>query len=196
MSTMVTSLERRLAKIEAARRSPRGLFFVVWGCIPAEIEEAVSQARRSGHIVDGEPVVRCAWPAEYPVPAARWVRDDRNELSQIEFGALMGEVDRYSDDLRAALRVEAERRGEPELTRAEIEAVDWQPNDKARTMSDAALIGIVLSAPLNGERTSLTEDRMWRVVHSIETLGFRDRIRGRDDALFEAIECAGRVVRH
>ena len=63
-------------------------------------------------------------------------------------------------------------------------------------MSDAALIGIVLSVPLNGERASLNEDRMWRVVHSITTLGFRDRIRGRDDALFEAVERAGRITTH
>jgi hypothetical protein len=72
----VPNLERRLAKIEASRRPPRGLYFVIWGCTAAEIEEAVSRARQTGHIVDGEPIVRCAWPAEYPMPAPRWAHDD------------------------------------------------------------------------------------------------------------------------
>jgi hypothetical protein len=192
----VVNLERRLAKIEASRRPPRGLYFVVWGCTSAEIEEAVSRARQTEHIADGEPVVRCAWPAEYPLPAPRWAHDGFHSFNKIEFGALMGEVDRYSDDLRAALRKEAQRRGEPDLTEAEINAVDARQDDKIRGMSDAALIGIVLSVPLNGERVSLNADRMWRVVHSITTLGFRDRIRCRDDALFEAVERAGRITTH
>ena len=192
----VVNLERRLAKIEASRRPPRGLYFVVWGCTPAEIEEAVSRARQTGHIADGEPIVRCAWPAEYPMPAPRWAHDDRPAFDRIEFGALMGEIDRYQDDLRAALRAEARRRGEPEPSPAEIDAVSPRMDEKARTMSDAVLIGIVLSAPLNGERASLDEDRMWRVIRSIETLGVRDRIRGRDDTLLEATERAGRVVKH
>lgn len=192
----VVNLERRLAKIEASRRPPRGLYFLVWGCTPAEIEKAVNRARQTGHIADGEPVVRCAWPAEYPLPAPRWAHDGFHAFNKIEFGALMGDVDRYSDDLRAALRKEAQRRGEPDLTEAEINAVDARQDDKIRGMSDAALIGIVLSAPLNGERASLNADRMWRVVHSITTLGFRDRIRGRDDALFEAVERAGRITTH
>ena len=192
----VVNLERRLAKIEASRRPPRGLYFVVWGCTPAEIEEAVSRARQTGHIADGEPIVRCAWPAEYPMPAPRWAHDDRHAFDRIEFGALMGEIDRYQDDLRAALRAEARRRGELEPSPAEIDAVSPRMDEKARTMSDAVLIGIVLSAPLNGERASLDEDRMWRVIRSIETLGVRDRIRGRDDTLLEATERAGRVVKH
>jgi len=176
----VPNLERRLSKIEAARRPPRGLYFVVWGYTAAEIEEAVSRARQTGHIADGEPIVRCAWPAEYPMPTPRWAHDDMHTFDRIEFGALMGEIDRYQDDLRAALHAEARRRGEPEPDEAEIEAVSPRMDEKARTMSDAVLIGIVLSAPLNGERASLSEDRMWRVIRSIETLGVRDRIRGRE----------------
>lgn len=196
MTAIVTSLERRLAKIEASRRPPRGLYFVVWGCTPAEIEDVVSRARQTGHIADGEPVVRCAWPAEYPLPAPRWAHDGFHAFDKVEFGALMGEVDRYHDDLLAAFREDARRRGEPDPTQAEIDAVDARQDDKIRSMSDAALIGIVLSTPLNAERTSLTQDRLWRIAHTIETLGVRDRIRGRDDALFEAVERAGRITTH
>jgi hypothetical protein len=192
----VPNLEHRLAKIEASRRAPRGLYFVSWGCTPAEIEEVVGRARQSGYIADGEPIVRCAWPAEYPMPAPRWAHDAMHEFDKVEFGALMGEIDRYQDDLRTALHTEARRRGEPELEQAEIEAASPRQDGKARTMTDAALIGTVLSAPLNGERASLNEDRMWRVIRSIETLGVRDRIRGRDDTLLEATERAGRVVKH
>jgi hypothetical protein len=194
MSANLASLERRLSKMEASRRPPRGLYFVVWGCTPAEIEEAVSRARQTGHIADGEPIVRCAWPAEYPIPAPRWARDDMRTFSRTEFGALMGEVDRFQDELCAALRAEIGRRGS---TAAPLAADGAEPRDeKARTMTDAALIGVALAVPLNGERASLTEDRMQRLARSITTLGMRDRIRGRDDALFEAVERAGRVTKH
>lgn len=195
MTAIVTSLERRLAKIEASRRPPRGLYFVAWGCTPAEIEEAMSRARRTGHIADGEPIVRCAWPVEYPVPESRWVRNQMREFDRIEFGALMGEVDRFQDELCAALHAEIER--QDGIATAPPMADDAEPRDeKARTMTDAALIGVALAVPLNGERASLTEDRMQRLVQSITTLGTRDRIRGRDDALFEATQRAGRITTH
>ena len=196
MTAVVTNLERRLAKIEASRRPPRGLYFVVWGCTAAEIEEAVSRSRETGHIADGEPIVRCAWPAEYPISAPRWAHDDMRAFTPTEFGALMGEVDRYHDDLLAGLRAEADRRGMPELPEAETNAVDPRQEDKTRTLTDAVLLGIVLAVPLNGERASLTDDRMQRLAQSIAALGMRDRIRGRDGALFEATERAGRVVKH
>ncbi|MCJ2084658.1 hypothetical protein MKK88_01425 [Methylobacterium sp. E-005] len=196
MTAIVTSLERRLAKIEASRRPPRGLYFVVWGCTAAEIEEGVSRARETGHIADGELIVRCAWPAEYPMPAPRWAHDDMRAFSPTEFGALMGEVDRYHDDLLADCRAEMQHRSLPDPTDAEINAVDPRHEDKTRSMTDAVLIGIVLAVPLNGERASLTDDRMERLTRSITALGMRDRIRGRDDALFEATQRAGHVVRH
>lgn len=192
----VVNLERRLAKIEAARRPPRGLYFVVWGCTAAEIEETVSRSRQSGHIAEGEPIVRCAWPSEYPMPAPRWAHDAIHEFTKTEFGALMGEVDRYHDALLAEVRAEADRRGLPEPCETEIDTVDPRQEDKTRTMTDAVLIGIVLAVPLSGERASLTDDRMQRLARSITTLGVRDRIRGRDDALFEAVERAGRITTH
>lgn len=196
MSANLASLERRLSKMEASRRPPRGLFFVAWGLTPDEIEEAVSRARRTGHIADGEPVVRCAWPVEYPIPGCRCARNHMHEFDRIEFGAMMGEVDRFQDGWRLALREEVERRGEPDLDPAEIEAPQPHRDEKARVMTDAALIGAVLAVPLNSERASLTEDRAWRVLRFIETLGVRDRIRGRDDALLRATQRAGRTVTH
>jgi hypothetical protein len=53
-----------------------------------------------------------------------------------------------------------------------------------------------LAAPLNGRHATRTEDRMWRVVRSIEMPGLRDRIRGGDDALLRATERAGRLTKH
>ncbi|GJE14794.1 hypothetical protein [Methylobacterium longum] len=198
MSANLASLERRLSKMEASRRPPRGLFYVAWGSTPAEIEASLDQARHARAIADGDPVVRCAWPVEYPIPASRWARNDMREFDKIEFGALMGEVDRFQDGLLAAVRAEARRRGEPDPDpdQIEIEAVTPERDEKARTMTDAALIGVVLAVPLNGARTSLTEDRLWRIISYTETLGVRDRIRGRDDALLRATQCAGRTTTH
>ncbi|MCJ2020521.1 hypothetical protein MKK84_24340 [Methylobacterium sp. E-065] len=196
MSANLASLERRLSKMEASRRPPRGLFYVAWGSTPAEIEASLDHAHRTGVVSEGDPVVRCAWPVEYPIPASRWARNHMQEFDRVEFGALMGEVDRFQDGWRLALRAEAERRGEPELDPAEIEVTTPQRDEKARTMTDAALIGAVLAVPLNSERASLTEDRLWRVLCYTETLGVRDRIRGRDDALFRATQRAGRITAH
>ena len=196
MSANLVSLERRLSKMEASRRPPRGLFFVAWGSTPAEIEASLHRARCTGAITDGEPVVRCAWPAEYPIPESRWARNHSQEFDRVEFGALMGEVDRLQDGWRLALREEAERRGEPDLDMADIEAPQPHRDEKARIMTDAALLGAVLAVPLNSERESLTEDRAWRILSFIETLGVRDRIRGRDDALFRATQRAGRTTTH
>lgn len=196
MSANLASLERRLSKMEASRRPPRGLFFVAWGSTPAEIEASLRQARRTGAIADGDPVVRCAWPVEYPIPESRWARNRSQEFDRIEFGALMGEVDRCQDGWRLDLREEAERRGEPELDPAEIEAPQPHRDEKARVMTDAALLGAVLAVPLNSERASLTDDRAWRILSFMETLGVRDRIRGRDDALLRATQRAGLTTTH
>lgn len=196
MTAIVTSLERRLAKIEAARRPPRGLYFVVWGCTAAEIEEAVNQSRQSGHIADGELIVRCAWPAEYLLPAPRWAHDDSHAFNRTEFGALMGEVDRYHHALLAEVQAEADRGGLRVPCETDIDTVDPRQEDKTRIMTDAVLIGIVLAVPLSGKCASLTDDRMQRLARSITTLGVRDRIRGRDDALFEAVERAGCITTH
>ena len=198
MSANLASLERRLSKMEASRRPPRGLFYVAWGSTPAEIEASLDRARRSKAITDGDLVVRCAWPVEYPIPESRWAYNHSREFDRTEFGALMGEVDRFQDGWRLALREEAERCGDPDLDPTEIEAEATQIicDEKARTMTDAALLGAVLAVPLNGERASLTEDRAWRVLSFIEMLGLRDRIRGRDDALLRATQRAGLTTTH
>ena len=192
----LASIERRLAKVETARRPPRGLFFVAWGRTPAEIKAEIAKARNAALIADGDPIVRCAWPVEYPMPASRWAIDQMREFDKPEFGALMGEVDRLMDEWVAALRADAHDRDEPEPDPAAVEAARPPSDGKARTLHDAALFAAVLAAPLSGDRTSLTEDRLWRVVRYIEELGLRDRIRGRDEAMLRATERAGRPTQH
>ncbi|WP_187278227.1 hypothetical protein [Methylobacterium sp. WL7] len=66
----------------------------------------------------------------------------------------------------------------------------------ACTMTDAALLAVVLAAPLYAERASLTEDWLWRIVRYIETVGTRDRISGCDDALPCVTQGAGRTTTH
>ena len=191
----LAALERRLAKIETARRPPKGLFYVAWGRTPEEIETALALARAAGTIADGDPVVRCAWPIEYPMPASRWALDDFHEFDKPEFGALMGEVDRLQDAWIVELRAELGERG-VDMPTIPDDPPPAERHPGTRGAHDAALFAVILAVPLNGERASLTEDRLARIVGFMCEVGLRDRIRGRDAAILDATERAGRLMRH
>lgn len=196
MSAILASISRRLDRIETARRPPKGLFFVAWGRTPDEIEAALEQARAAGAIADRAPVVRCLWPAGAVPPASRWVRDEFHEIDRPEFDALMDEVDRLADDWRAALRAEIGVRGDPMPTPEAIEAAVPPDDGRARKLHDAALFAGVLAVPLDGARPTLGDDRVWRTLRYIESLGARDRIRGRSRIAIETGTPAAAPTRH
>jgi hypothetical protein len=175
----LAALQRRLAKIETSRRPPRGLFYAAWGRTPDEIEAVLAGAQQTRQITEGDPVVRCLWPAGHPVPASRWALDDRQAFDHDEFAALMEEVDRLQDDWLAALREAAAENGDPspEPMDDDPPLADRDPITKAKT--DAALFAAVLAVPLNGSAPTLTADRMQRVIQHMNEAGLRDRLRSR-----------------
>ena len=192
----IASIERRLQKVEAGRRPPRGLFYIAWGRTPEEIERGLEEARQAGAIKTGDPVVRAPWPFGPEIPPNRWARDEIMHFTRPEFGALMGLVDETREEIAAALSHEIEARlGHlPPLPEDKDEPY---PRDEAtRSKTDAALLKIVLAVPLDTKPEPMTAARLDWVVRCIVAAGLRASIRGSDGALARLVEQAANAPKH
>jgi hypothetical protein len=125
---LIQGIEKKLRKLEAKFRPPKGVFFLAWGCSEAEIEQVVTGAKDAGSVSRGDMLVRALWPGHNSTPTSRWIGE--HDLSLAEFAALTTEVERrfvvlYSEDEWAA--VEAGVRTAP-------------PNPRVAAMSDTQII--------------------------------------------------------
>ncbi|AWN39957.1 hypothetical protein [Methylobacterium durans] len=96
----ITSLSRRLEKVEA-KRPPGVSFFLIWGRTLEEAEGEIALRERAGTLRKGSDAVALVWPDPEPMPASRSIR----------FGLGFGQEPKISDRelalLGAAFRAEA-----------------------------------------------------------------------------------------
>ncbi len=57
---LIRGFEKKLRKLEAKFRPPKGVFFLAWGCSEAEIEQVVTGAKDAGSVSRGDTLVRAS----------------------------------------------------------------------------------------------------------------------------------------
>jgi hypothetical protein len=132
---LIRGFEKKLRKLEAKCRPPKGVFFLAWGCSEAEIEQVVTGAKDAGSVSRGDMLVRALWPGHNRTPVSRWIGE--HDLSLAEFDALTAEMERrfmacYSADEWAA-------------TKAGV--MTGSCNPRISKMSDTQLIATALGEP-------------------------------------------------
>jgi hypothetical protein len=130
----IRSIETRLRKLEAARRPPEGVFFLVWGHDEAEIERNLANAKARGEVGQGDTVVRALWTGHNGGPASRWIANCRSDLSHAEDDALFEEMKRRG----------VEQFGADETARVLAQPVTAQRDQWASQLTDAQLYAVAL----------------------------------------------------
>ena len=132
---LIQGFEKKLRKLEAKFRPPKGVFFLAWGCSEAEIEQVVTGAKDAGSVSRGDMLVRALWPGHNSTPTSRWIGE--HDLSLAEFdspddrdGAAFCGL--YSEDEWAAIKAGV-RTG--------------SCNPRISKMSDTQLIATALGEP-------------------------------------------------
>ena len=69
----ITSLERRLRKIEASRGRDGCAMFAAWGRTADEARKALDDARAAGFVRPGDETGSFVWPHPEPAPRSRWI---------------------------------------------------------------------------------------------------------------------------
>ena len=153
----VRGIETRLRKLEAKRRPAEGVFFLVWGRSPAEIEQAVTAAKTSGTIVRGDTVVRAVWTGHNGGPPSRWIANCRSHLSPAEDDGLFEEMKRRGVEAYGAEAV-AEVLARPIA----------HPDTWASRLTDAQLFAAALGESPQvasaAQKTCFIRPRIWRVA--------------------------------
>src|SRR4051794_33452546 len=130
----VRGIETRLRKLEAKRRPPEGVFFLVWGHDAVEIERNLATAKARGEVGRGDTIIRARWTGHNGGPESRWIANCRSDLSPAEDDVLTAALERLCAEVHS-----------PE----EIAASATAPRDlRVSQMSDAQLLAVALGEPL------------------------------------------------
>ena len=126
-------IETRLRKLEAKRRPPEGVFFLVWGHDAVEIERNLATAKARGEVGRGDTVIRALWTGHNGGPESRWIANCRSDLSPAEDDGLFEEMKRRGVEQYGAETV------------AEVLARPIAPRDTwASQLTDAQLFAAAL----------------------------------------------------
>jgi hypothetical protein len=127
----IHAIEGRLRKLEKARTPPAGVFYLLWGQSPEDLEQGLAAAKAQGVVSRGHRVVRAVWSGSEDAPSPRWVSDTgmASDLTRAEDNGLIYEMERRAADLIKELRDAAE---------PYREAVE--PNPRLNQLTDVQLV--------------------------------------------------------
>ena len=123
---MNRNLERRVVRLEDARRALRGGAYIVWAASQDVMPDAIRAAIVGGHVRPGDPIILGVWSSTEPMPHPRWV-------------ARVGEL---SDDELQILRdivAASEPGGESDANASRVSMTDYTDGELLAFVAEAWL---------------------------------------------------------